>query len=90
MSVLEYDLENFVKYANNKHSLSDYPRQLSDTVLRIVTCCLLRSRFDRMSDAARRHTHRELDVSRIILKQRMLSNVIYSLTTPFQRRLCRH
>ena len=43
-----------------------------------------------MSEAAKRHTQHELDMSRIILKLRMLSNAVWGLTTPFQRRLCRH
>jgi hypothetical protein len=36
-----------------------------------------------MAEAAKRHIKQEMDVSKIILKQRMLSNAVWGLTTPF-------
>jgi hypothetical protein len=38
---------------------------------------------------AQRHNNAEMDISKMILKQRMLKNAVWGLTTPFQRRLCR-
>jgi len=76
-------MENFVKYASNKHPVSDYPHKFSDAIFKLLSCFYLRSRFDRMAEAAKRHTNQELDVSKLILKQRMLSNAVWGLTTPF-------
>ena len=87
---LDYDFENFFKYAGNKHLVGDYPRKCSDAVIKVLSCFMLRSRFDRMVEAAKRHTKQELDIAQLILKQRMLTNAVWGLTTPFQRRLCRH
>jgi hypothetical protein len=76
-------MENFVKYASNKYRVNEYPHKCSDAIFKVLSCFILRSRFDRMAEAAKRHIKQEMDVSKIILKQRMLSNAVWGLTTPF-------
>ena len=51
-------------------------------------CCRSHN-FDIMMGAAKKHIGSELDIVRYIKKQRVTSNLLWGLSTPWQRSVCR-
>lgn len=85
-----FDLEVFLIYAKNRYPLQKYPRRCTETILKLLTCFQYSTRYDRVTEAAKRHYVQEMDIANLIRKQRFLTNAVWGLTSPFQRRVCRH
>ena len=78
------DIKSFRKLVENRLSIKN---QTKGSLKRWLCC---RSHhLDRMIDGAKKHIRQELDIVRFIKKQRLHANLLWGISSPFQRALCR-
>lgn len=78
------DFVAFKKLCINRRSLNDE----RGGACRRLFCCRVKN-FDIMMKEAKNHVKEELDIVKYIQKQRTHSNLLWGLTTPWQRSVCR-
>ena len=78
------DLKSFRKLIENRLPLSMFRKGR----LRRQLCCRTHH-LDLMINGAKKHIHQELDIVRFIKKQRLHTNLLWGVSSPFQRAVCR-